>query len=191
MKSPHLHLVDPNGVNLNPKISAAVELAFCWVVRDFPQIDTAQIANWAEEVGSLMQHRDAPIEFHNRYAYVALKGKVRDWLRTKPANEEVAGIGTELERVSAAKASFQADSDRKILFEQLKSTLNERDRFILILLLDGKSSPATVAEALGTSYPAAAKAIQRLKERIATVLTKTRARSDKNLGSVRFCETKG
>jgi DNA-directed RNA polymerase specialized sigma24 family protein len=161
------------------------------VVRDYPQVDTALIANWAEEVGSLMQLRDASVHFPDRYAYAALKGKVCDWLRTKTANEEVAGIGIDLERIGGFKASFQADSDRKILFEQVKSTLSERDRCILILLLDDNSSPAAVAEALGTSYPAAAKAIQRVKERIAVVLMKTRARTDTTSGPAKLCETNG
>lgn len=191
MNLPHLHLVDPYGVDLKPRISASVDLAFRWVVRDYPQVDTALIANWAEEVGLLMQLRDASVHLPDRYAYAALKGKVCDWLRTKTANEEVAGIGTDLERLGGFRVSFQEDSDRKILFEQVKSTLNERDRYILILLLDDKSSPAAVAEALGTSYPAAAKAIQRVKERIAAVLTKTLARSDPTSGPARLCESKG
>jgi DNA-directed RNA polymerase specialized sigma subunit len=87
--------------------------------------------------------------------------------------------------------SFQGVIDRKILFEQLKATLNERDRYILVLLLEDKTSPATVANELGTSYPAAAKAIQRVKERIASSLTRARKKDDPGHGSTQFCETKG
>jgi hypothetical protein len=191
MNPPFLHLVDSRGVILSPRISGAVELAFRWVVRDYPRVDTAMIANWAEEVGSSMQLREAALPFPDRYAYAALKGKVYDWLRTKAAKEELVGIGLDLERIGGVRASFQAASDRKILFEQLKSTLNERDRYILILLLDDKASPATVAQALGTSYKAAAKAVQRVKERIGAVLTKTRNRNEANPGPARFCETNG
>jgi DNA-directed RNA polymerase specialized sigma24 family protein len=48
--------------------------------------------------------------------------------------------------------------------------LSERDRHILVLLQQGMTSPASVAAALGVSYAAAAKAIQRVKERIAAIL---------------------
>ena len=57
-----------------------------------------------------------------------------------------------------------------ILFDQLKTKLSERDRHILVLLLQDLTSPASVAAALGVSYSAAAKAIQRVKERIAAIL---------------------
>ena len=105
--------------------------------------------------------------------------------------KQVAGIGRDLERMGGLSGSFQGAVDRKILFEQLKATLNERDRYILVLLLEDKTSPATVAKALGTSYPAAAKAIQRVKERIASTLSGARKVDDPGHGSPQFCETKG
>ena len=57
-----------------------------------------------------------------------------------------------------------------MLFEQLRTKLNERDRQILILLLQDITSPRDVAEALGIKYDAAAKAIQRVKDRMAAIL---------------------
>jgi DNA-directed RNA polymerase specialized sigma subunit len=138
-----------------------------------------------------MQLLQASLQFHDRYAYAALKGKVSDWLRTKVANEQVAGIGPDLERIGGVRPSFQPAADRKILFEQLKSSLNERDRYILMLLLDDETSPATVAEALGMSYDAAAKAIERVKKRLKKAFAKTQRRGETNPGPVRFCETKG
>jgi len=191
MNRPHLHLVDTTGITLSPKIASAVELAFRWVARDYPQVDSALIANWAEDVGSAMQGREASLQFPDRYAYSALKGKVRDWLRTRSANEEAAGIGRDLERIGGTNGSFQGASDRKILFEQLRATLNERDRYILVLLLQDQTSPATVAEALGITYSAAAKAIQRVKERIAAILTDNRTQTNQNHGPTKFCETEG
>ena len=53
--------------------------------------------------------------------------------------------------------------ERAVLFEQLSTKLSERDRLILVLLLQDVTSPANVAAALGVSYSAAAKAIQRVK----------------------------
>lgn len=190
MTQPRLHLVDTKGLPPGPATAAAVELAFRWVIRDYPGVDTALIANWAEEIGSVMQARESAIQFPNRYAYAALKGKVCDWLRTKASHEEPAGIGLDMEHIGGVKASFQGAADRRILFDQLKATLNERDRSILVMLLNDQRSPATVAETLGISYPAAAKAIQRVKGRIAAVLTSSRNRTDPHHGPARICETK-
>jgi DNA-binding CsgD family transcriptional regulator len=185
-----LHLVDTSGTVVCPEVGTAVERSFHWVLRDYPQVDPAMIANWAEEVACSMQERATTLVSPQRYAYSALKGKVRDWMRSGAAKEQVAGIGRDLESIGGLSGSFQGAIDRKILFEQLKATLNERDRYILVLLLQDKS-PATVATALGTTYPAAAKAIQRVKERIASTLTGARKIDDSGHGSQQFCETKG
>jgi DNA-directed RNA polymerase specialized sigma24 family protein len=173
------------------EVETAVERSFHWVLRDFPQLDSAMIANWAEEVALSMQARVTTIVSPQRYAYAALKGKVHDWMRSAQAKEDVAGLGRDLERIGGLNGSFEGAVDRKILFEQLKATLNERDRYILVLLLEDNTSPATVAKALGTSYPAAAKAIQRVKERIASKLTNARNVGNPRHGSPQFCETKG
>jgi DNA-directed RNA polymerase specialized sigma24 family protein len=191
MTRAQLYLVDTSGTAVCPEIETAVERSFHWVLRDYPQLDSAMIANWAEEVALSMQARVTTIVSPQRYAYAALKGKVHDWMRSAPAKEDVAGMGRDLERIGGLNGSFEGAVDRKILFEQLKATLNERDRYILVLLLQDNTSPATVAKALGTSYPAAAKAIQRVKERIASKLNGARKVSDPGQGSPQFCETKG
>jgi DNA-directed RNA polymerase specialized sigma24 family protein len=64
----------------------------------------------------------------------------------------------------------QLTMERTVLFEQLRTKLNERDRQILVLLLQDITSPRDVAAALGIKYDTAAKAIQRVKERIAEIL---------------------
>jgi hypothetical protein len=187
MTRAQLHLVDTSGTAVCPEVETAVERSFHWVLRDYPQLDSAMIANWAEEVALSMQMRVTIIVSPQRYAYAALKGKVHDWMRSAPAKEEVAGLGRDLERIGGLNGSFEGAVDRKILFEQLKATLNERDRYILVLLLEDNTSPATVAKALGTTYPAAAKAIQRVKERIASKLTSARKVGDPGHGSPQFC----
>ena len=191
MTRAQLHLVDTSGTAVCPEVETAVERSFHWVLRDYPQVDSAMIANWAEEVALSMQVRVTTIVSPQRYAYAALKGKVHDWMRSAQAKEDVAGLGRDLERIGGLNGSFEGAVDRKILFEQLKATLNERDRYILVLLLQDNTSPATVAKALGTSYPAAAKAIQRVKERIASKLNGARKVGDPGQGSPQFCETKG
>jgi DNA-directed RNA polymerase specialized sigma24 family protein len=187
-----LHLVDGNGIAVGSDIEKAIEHSFRWVVRDYPQIDPALIANWAEDLARSMQGREISVSSPLRYAYTALKGRVRDWMRSGAAQEQLAGVGQDLERIGGLGGSFQTSADRKILFEQLKATLNERDRYILVLLLQDNTSPATIADALGTTYPAAAKAIQRLKERIAVTLNAgARKIDDSGHGSPQFCATKG
>jgi DNA-directed RNA polymerase specialized sigma24 family protein len=186
-----LHLVDSSGAAVCSEVESAVERSFLWVLRDYPKVDPAMIADWAEEVALKMQARVTTIVSPQRYAYAALKGKVHDWMRSAPGKEEVAGLGRDLERIGGLNGSFEGVVNRKILFEQLKATLNERDRYILVLLLEDNMSPATIAKALGTTYPAAAKAIQRVKERIASKLISARNVGNPGHGSPQFCETKG
>ena len=191
MNNANLYLVDAAGTCVSVDTEKAVERAFYWVRRDYPLVDSALVANWAEDVARGMETKAESIVSPQRYAYAALKGRVRDWMRSGTAKEEVAGTGADLDRIGGLTTSFQGSSDRKILFEQLKATLTERDRYILVLLLQDKTSPSTVAKALGTSYPAAAKAIQRVKDRIAVTLNGSRKTGDSGHGSPQFCETKG
>lgn len=74
----HLHLIDSGGVVLSADIQAACETAFNRVVRDFPDFDQALIADWAEEVAASMHESGESIQFPRRYAYMALRGKIRD-----------------------------------------------------------------------------------------------------------------
>jgi hypothetical protein len=190
MKRSQLHLVDAKGRAVSAAIKSSVELVFAWVVRDFPNVDTAMIAEWAEEVGWAMDAK-GDVSAPDRYAYSALKGKVRDWLRSKPAMEETVGISADLELLGVQDRSFPGKIHRTLLFEQLKASLNERDRYILVLLLQDETSPARVATALGTNYFAAAKAIQRVKERIAVALVGASPKGDLGHGTQQFYETKG
>lgn len=177
MLRPHLHLVDGRGVALSSAIQAACETAFQRVVLDYPHFDQAQIANWAEEVAAAMGERGDTIQFPRRYAYMALRGKVRDWSRTGPGRAELKGIGPDLEEVAGHSESFGDQAERKLLFEQILRVLNERDRAILVLLLNEQSIGA-VASFLNTSYAAAAKAMQRVKDRVSVVLDGKRHRTD-------------
>ncbi len=191
MNQSSLHLVDKQGDSITPTIAAAVEAAFRWASREFPLIDPALLAHWAEEVGRSMQAKGDSVGSARRYAFAALHGKVRDWRKTGAAKEIAVGIGPELERWAGITKNAQRSMDRKILFDQLKTTLNERDRYILVLLLQDVTSPADVSVALGVSYGAAAKAIQRVKERIASLLSGASTDQSLSRESPHFCETKG
>jgi DNA-directed RNA polymerase specialized sigma24 family protein len=165
-----LHLVDKGGRALPKDIRQAVEAAHRWVKREYPRLDEAVIAGWAEDVAKTMGVRRDKIESPKRYAFAALNGKARAWFRTQASREVPVGIGNELEQWIGVDRFSQGAIYRETLFDQLKSRLNERDRQILILLQQDITSPASVAGALGVSYAAAAKAIQRTKERIFAIL---------------------
>jgi DNA-binding CsgD family transcriptional regulator len=172
-----LHLVDTAGVEVTPAIQNSIEVAFRWVSKEFPTVDKAQLSNWAETVARSMQERGSAIVSPDRYAYVALKGKVRDWLKTATAREESSGTRRDMERIGGSNGSFQGTVDRKILFEQLENALEVRERVILLLLRNDKSAKEVAIE-LQTSAPAARKAIQRLKERMGALLRGAPQRKD-------------
>jgi DNA-directed RNA polymerase specialized sigma24 family protein len=151
-------------------IRLAVEAAHRWVRWEYPHLDEAVVAGWAEEVGQAMGARLDEIRSPHRYAFAALHGKVREWFRSNASREVLVGTARELELWAGIDRSTQRVIYRAVLFDQLKTKLSERDRHILVLLQQGMTSPASVAAALGVSYVAAAKAIQRVKERIAAIL---------------------
>jgi hypothetical protein len=165
-----LHLVDQRGQTLPVSIRLAVEAAHRWVRREYPHLDGALVAGWAEDVGKTMGARLGDIRSPYRYAFAALHGKVREWFRSNTSKEILVGIGSELELWAGIDRSTQRVIYRSVLFDQLKTKLSERDRHILVLLQQDITSPASVAAALGVSYAAGAKAIQRVKERIAAIL---------------------
>ena len=166
MKRRELHLIDANGDPVSSAVRAAVEATFDYSVAEHPEIDRALLANMAEELAVSMEKNKESIASVRRYAYAAMRGKVRDWLRTKEATEIAVGLDPELDKCARASYSFQGKVDRKILFEQMRSRLSERDRHIL-LLLQAHAGPADIAAELGINYEAAAKAKQRVLQRLA------------------------
>jgi DNA-directed RNA polymerase specialized sigma24 family protein len=187
MSRTQLHLVDGHGRTLSSANKAAAEAAFAWALREFPHIDPVLLTEWTEEVGKAIEARAQTVVSPKRYAFAALHGKVRQWMRSRASKEISVGIGVDLEQWAGVESNVQRMMDRTILFDQLKTRLNDRDNHILVLLLQDITSPAGVAEALGVSYPAAAKAIQRVKERIAATLSES---NNQGPESSRFCEAK-
>jgi DNA-directed RNA polymerase specialized sigma24 family protein len=183
-----LHLVDRNGQDLAALTRDAVEAAYHWAVWDFPGVDQALVAGWAEEVGEAMAARAASIEVPRRYAFAALRGKILEWFRRHPGREVTVGIGSELEQWVGVDRNGQRIVERAVLFEQLRAKLSERDRQILMLLLQDITSPKDVAAALGVKYDAAAKAIQRVKERLAAIKAKAPKR-DRAQGPPNLCQS--
>ena len=182
-----LHLVASAGTSISSPIKTAVENAFRWTLRRYPMVDSALIANWAEDVALSMETAVNDLQNPSRYAMAALSGRVRDWLKTCPAQLECAGLGNELERLAGSTEALQSAVDGRVLVEQLKATLSGRDHVILVLLVDG-ATDGEISAALGVAAPTARKAIQRLRDRLAAKLNRPRAKNHPGHGSTALCK---
>ena len=78
----------------------------------------------------------------------------------------------ELEEVKIAGRAPITAADLSVLFSEIKAQLSERDRQILALM-EQDLGPREIAKAFDISYTAAAKAIQRARERMAAILSET------------------
>jgi DNA-directed RNA polymerase specialized sigma24 family protein len=169
-----LHLVNDQGEPIATDIRVAVEAAFRHVAQQFPRIDEAVLAGLAEDLGRAMSRRRAEIATPKQYARVALYREVQDWLRVHQNFEVSVAEAGELERLAGltlAGSSINAESE--IFFAQLRKHLTERDRYILVLMEQDLDKPPDIAAALDISYDAAAKALQRVRERVAGILRST------------------
>ena len=173
-KKPHtlLHLVDEAGQPVDAELRAAVEAAFKRAVQRFPRIDEAVMADMAESVAAAIARRRGDIRAVKQYALVAMNGKVMEWLRRHPSLEIAVSEAADLEMFAGgAEDAGYVDIELKYLFDQMKIRLSERDRQILVLIEQGCGNPSNVASALGLTYMAAAKAIQRTREHVAEILS--------------------
>ena len=127
MSRTQLHLVNHQGQSLSVATRAAVEAAYAWALLEFPHIDPAQLAGWAEEVGKAIDARAEPVESPKRYAFAALHGKVREWFRNRASKEIVVGLGADLEKWAGVDGNVQRMMDRRIFFDQVKTKLNDRE----------------------------------------------------------------
>ena len=133
-------------------------------------MDEADLASMAEAVALGMSKRLEEIQSHRRYAFAALTGRIQEWFRAHPAKMVSFETEDALDREIGPDDRFVFDVERKLLFAQIRSQLSERDREICILLEQDLSSPGEIAKALQISYAAAAKALQRARERIASIV---------------------
>jgi RNA polymerase sigma factor (sigma-70 family) len=176
MRGSKLHLINDAGNAVAPEIAAAVDAAYRWAICMFPHMDAALLANAAERLARSMDVNKQEIGSPRRYAYASMHGKVRDLQKTRAASEMIMPQH-ELERLGVSAQSFEDAVERSILFQQLRTKLNQRDRFILILLTERDAGPSHVANALGISIDAATKAIQRVRRRLADCLDNAAATS--------------
>src|SRR5215468_5793872 len=80
-----LYLVDEDNKPVQPEIRIAVEAAFRWSVREYRNMDEADLAAMAEAVALGMSKRLEEIQSPWRYALAALTGRIHEWFRAHPA----------------------------------------------------------------------------------------------------------
>ena len=165
-----LYLVDQDNKPVKPEIRIAVEAAFRWSVREYRSMDEADLAALAEAVALGMSKRLEEIQSPRRYAFAALTGRLQEWFRAHPAKMVSFETEEELDREVGPDDRFVFDVERRLLFAQIRRQLSERDREICILLEQDLSSPGEIAKVLQISYAAAAKALQRARKRIASIV---------------------
>jgi DNA-directed RNA polymerase specialized sigma24 family protein len=171
-----LHLVDEHDQPVPPQVRLAVETAYRWALHEYQHFDRAVLAGMAESVAVAMCRRLEQIEFPRRYAFTALTGKLQEWYRAHPAIE-ILMDPAEVEHLTGDKSKSTSAVDLNVLFSQIKARLSERDRQILVLL-EQDLGPKEIAKAFNISYLAAAKAIQRARERMAAILSGTGSESN-------------
>ena len=166
-----LHLVDQSGQPVPPQVRLAVEAAYQWAEREYERFDRAVLAEMAEALALAMCRHLDRIELPRRYAVAALAGKLQEWYRAHPA-VEVMLEPEDLEQVTQAEPVPVTSPDLNVLFAEIKAQLSERDRHVLVLL-EQDLGPQEIAKAFEISYFAAAKAIQRARDRMAAILSET------------------
>jgi RNA polymerase sigma factor (sigma-70 family) len=165
-----LYLVDQDNKPVKPEIRIAVEAAFRWSVREYRNMDEADIASMAEAVALGMSKRLKEIQSPRRYAFAALTGRIQEWFRAHPAKMVSFETEDDLDRAIGPDDRFMFDVERRLLFAQIRCRLSGRDSEICTLLEQDLSSPGEIAQVLQISYTAAAKALQRAKGRMASIV---------------------
>ena len=175
-----LYLVDEDTKPVKPEIRMACEAAFRWSVREYRNMDEVDLAAMAEAVALGMSKRLEEIQSPRRYAFAALTGRIQEWFRAHPAKMVSFETEDELDRQIGPDDRFVSDVERRLLFAQIRHQLSGRDREICILLEQDLTSPQEIAKALEISYAAAAKALQRARKRMASIVMVESHRADKS-----------
>jgi hypothetical protein len=95
-----LHLVDDQGEPVETDVRIAVEAAFRHLMRRFPEIDEAVLAEFAETLALSMNLRRSKIVKPKPYAQTALSGELNDWIRTHKGFEIAIAANEDLERLA-------------------------------------------------------------------------------------------
>ena len=167
-----LNLIDEAGQPVPADVRAAVTRAYRYIAPRFRRIDDAVLAGFAEALAAAMCRRAEEIKSVDQYARAAMIGKAYEWVQSHPP--EIA-VGT-LADLEAANGTVRTDDsfgaiENAVLFERMKTQLSTRDRQILVLVEQELDTPAAIASALGLSYDAAKKALQRARDKMSALVT--------------------
>ncbi len=165
-----LHLVDETGQPVPDEVREAVERAYGYIAFEYKRLDPSLLANIAEATALTICRNAHEIGSIKPYALGTAVGKVNDWLSTY--DKEVPGkTSAALERAAGGvRDRSHFDVEYRLLFERMKAQLSARDQQILVLIAQGLDKPGAIAEALGLTYEAAKKALQRVKGRMKALL---------------------
>ena len=167
-----LNLIDEAGQPVPADVRAAVTRAYRYIAPRFRRIDDAVLAGFAEALAAAMCRRAEEIRSVDQYARAAMIGKAYEWVQLHPSEK---AIGT-LADLEAANGTARTDDsfgaiENTVLFERMKTQLSMRDRQILVLVEQEFDTPAAIASALGLSYEAAKKALQRARDKMSALIT--------------------
>ena len=165
-----LHLVDESGQPVPDEVREAVERAYRYLTFEYKRLDPSLLANIAEATALTICRNADEIGSIKPYAFATAIGKVNDWLSTHD-KEDPGKTSSALERAAGGVQDRSHSAvEYRLLFERMKAQLNARDQQILVLIAQGLDKPRPIAEALGLTYEAAKKAVQRVKERMKILL---------------------
>src|SRR5215475_4218212 len=108
-----LYLVDQDNQSVKPEVRIAVEAAFRWSVREYPNMDEADLAAMAEAVALRMSRRWEEIQWPRRYAFAALAGRIQEWFRAHPAKMVSFETEEELDREIGPDDRFVSAVERR------------------------------------------------------------------------------
>lgn len=163
---PCLHMIDETGHPVSLEIAYGVIKAFLTTLKRFPQIDPCLIANWAEEVACAMQKMEqGVITCPAGMAIKRMGWKVTEHRRLFYTRDKSFGDADDLLTIAGPAAGKRINLDSKVLIDQLRPSLNERENRALDLLLDGHES-THLGLIMGLSHDTGRRLGERVKRKI-------------------------
>lgn len=163
---PSLFLIDETGRFVDLEIAYAVIRAFLKMCVRYPSIDTALMANWAEEVAAYLQTNRAKIKYPKTMAWRRLEWKIREHFKLYYTKDTSYGNSAGLEMLCYGRHYYYAlGLEAKLQLNLLRRDMNERENWVLDMLLEGRQ-PAEIIAALGLSYGGGRHVLSNLKAKI-------------------------
>lgn len=132
-----LFLTDACGGPVTENIANAVHVAYFKMLTEFPLLDSALIANWAEEVACTMQRKRTEIHHPRSFSIMCLRRKILCHYKLKKANCVFVGGQVSLEIKTGRRAGRATSPEYGVMLRGVRVGLNERENLVLSLLLQG------------------------------------------------------